>query len=407
MHDDLWCAALVLDDGSAKVALVALDLLELDYAVDAACREAVSRQTGLEPDSVLLNCSHTHSGPSTCVLDALGAKDEEYVQQVPALVADAVAAAIDRLAPATIRYGEAPAAIGVNRRQLDADGVAQFGKNREGLADDLMRVVEVRCDGRTEAILFHHACHGTVLGGDNLLISGDWPGAAARVVGETHPGATPLFLQGCGGQINPDRETHGFEEVERIGRLAAETVESALGDAREFDAGPLGFGLVSISLPVQDPPDEAGAEASVREAAAELKQAAQDGKHAYALRTLRTLIERRSERLTWARGEKRCERIPFVVQGLKIGELAIVGLSGEVFYEFAQAIVERSPFGLTFALGYSNGCACYIPTAEAVGQGGYETDQSFYWYGVPPIAPEAGDQMVDAAVKALNGLHAS
>ena len=404
VHDDLWCAALVLDDGSTKVAIIALDLLELDYEVDAACREAVSRETGLEPDSVLLNCSHTHSGPSTCILDALGAKDEEYVRRLPGLVAEAVAKAVDGLVPATARYGEAPLGIGVDRRQLAADGSVQFGKNRKGVRDDRMRVVEIRCDGRTGAILFHHACHGTVLGGDNLLISGDWAGAAARAVGEIYPRATPLFLQGCGGQINPDQDAGTFEEVERIGKLAAEAVERALADTREFDAAPLGFDLVRLALPVQDPPDAAAAEADVREAEAELSKAVQNDKHAYTLRTLRTLIERRSERLAWARGERRCEGVPFVVQGLRMGELGIMGLSGEVFYEFGQAIVERSPFPWTLALGYSNGCACYVPTRKAIEQGGYETDQSFCWYGVPPISPEAGAEIVEAAVGLLQNL---
>jgi hypothetical protein len=77
-------------------------------------------------------------------------------------------------------------------------------------------------------------------------------------------------------------------------------------------------------------------------------------------------------------------------------------VSGEAFFEFSQAIRERSPFAHSWVLAYTNGCTCYVPTREAFAQGGYEAEDSFAWYGVPPLAPAAGEKMVEVAAQLLD-----
>jgi hypothetical protein len=39
-------------------------------------------------------------------------------------------------------------------------------------------------NGQTIALLFCHACHPTTHGGENLLFSAEWPGAAVAAVEE-------------------------------------------------------------------------------------------------------------------------------------------------------------------------------------------------------------------------------
>ena len=75
-----------------------------------------------------------------------------------------------------------------------------------------------------------------------------------------------------------------------------------------------------------------------------------------------------------------------------------------MFFEFAQEIEARSPFRHTLVLGVSNGCTCYIPTRQAFAEGGYEAKDSFRWYGIPPLAPHAGEVMAAAAIRMLNDL---
>ena len=70
------------------------------------------------------------------------------------------------------------------------------------------------------------------------------------------------------------------------------------------------------------------------------------------------------------------------VMALKIGDVAIVGLPGEMFNEFGIYIKENSPFKNTLVMGLTNGSYHYFPTEVSFTQGpegfkpmitGYET----------------------------------
>lgn len=420
VHDDLWAHALVLDDGARRVALLALDLLGTDLELDALFRQAVSQAAETPPDHLLLNFSHTHAGPVTGLarLGGMGAIQRDYLDALPELLGRAAAQAAARLAPARLRYGAAPARVGINRRERRENGQIVIGRNPQGLVDDEMRALLVESsDGEPIAILFHHACHGTTLGGNNLLITAEWMGAASARLRE-HYGAPPLFLQGCAGQTNPDASEATFEEMERLGALAYHAIVRALSASRPLEATPLGAVKEEIALPLQDPPPVEIAAAELARAEREAAEARQvprqsrdggpsglaTGAHPYWVRALESLIPKARETLELSRQGATGLTLPFVVQALALGELALVGLSGEVFLEFAHHIVRDSPFPNTWVLGYSNGCQGYVPTREALAEGGYEGADSFRWYGTLPLAPEAGEVMVEAAVRMLNQL---
>ena len=58
-HDPLFAKALVLDDGTTRVAIVTTDLV----GTNAEMKRRVSERTGIPPERLLLCASHTHSGP--------------------------------------------------------------------------------------------------------------------------------------------------------------------------------------------------------------------------------------------------------------------------------------------------------------------------------------------------------
>jgi hypothetical protein len=399
LHDDLWCRALVLDDGARRVGLVTLDVLGVDFELDAAIREAASAE--VPADHLLINCSHTHAGPSTTDLDRRVAADHGYLSQLPGRVAAVVAEAISRLAPAVLRYGSTPARIGINRRERTPDGRITIGRNPAGLVDEEIRAVRVEApSGNPLAVVFHHACHGTTLGGENRIISGDWMGAACTCL-KQRTGVPALFLQGCAGQTNPDASERTFEEVARLGETACEAVLRALDAAEPMSGEPLAAVRERIALPLQDPPDPEQARTGLARAEGAVAQARVEGAHAYWVRSLESCLPLARRIVELADQGATGLTLPFAVQAVRVGELALVGLSGEVFLEFAHQIAAASPFPHTWALGYSNGCECYVPTAEAFAEGGYEAEDSFRWYGTLPLAPQAGEEMVAAAARVL------
>ena len=81
----------------------------------------------------------------------------------------------------------------------------------------------------------------------------------------------------------------------------------------------------------------------------------------------------------------------------KLGDLALVGLPGEMFCEFGLEIKEKSPAKHTIVVGLANDAIGYIPTIEAFAQGGYEPTP-----GACKFAPGLGEKLTASALKQLN-----
>jgi neutral ceramidase len=95
VDEPLLAQALVLDDGSRRLALVATDLLWMPRHVAEAARRRVAALTGIPAEAVLLNASHNHSAPvllaPASVRAAVGTEGlEGYAAALPDRLAGAV-----------------------------------------------------------------------------------------------------------------------------------------------------------------------------------------------------------------------------------------------------------------------------------------------------------------------------
>ena len=87
----------------------------------------------------------------------------------------------------------------INRRARDVEGPAFLGLNPDGPVDRSVGLIRLdKADGSPLALIANYPMHGTVLGPNNKLISGDGPGAGADYV-EGKLGAPMLYIQGAAG----------------------------------------------------------------------------------------------------------------------------------------------------------------------------------------------------------------
>ena len=101
VHDPLYAKAIVLDDGTTKLAIVALDLGSISAENTANVKERVKSATGIE--NVLLVASHTHSAPRAT--KNFSSAEASWVSQANQKIADAIITAAGNLQPARIGVG--------------------------------------------------------------------------------------------------------------------------------------------------------------------------------------------------------------------------------------------------------------------------------------------------------------
>ena len=404
VHDDLYARAIVLrNEAGQECAIVALDLCMLPGWVAARVRELICAQSPLQPEQVLVAATHTHAGPIT--IGIFGEEpDKVYLSEVAATAAGAVLDAYRNTVPAVVGFARGCAEEPVNNRRLrTADGVLHM--NWEGL--DPQDVAEVlgptdpeiaimRVDtpeGKPLATLINYALHPAILAGDNWLISADWPGYAIGVI-EKLRGGMGLFLNGGTGNINhinykrPEQK-RGFYEAERLGTIVGcAAMEGLLVAEQTTDEATIQCAHRTVTVEGRHVSDEQVAEARALLAAhtGPLLEAATDGA---------------PDALFASELVKLAERGAFTrdleVQMLRIGDAAFFTFPGEVFVEYQLQVKQRNPLAHTFFVGYANDYQGYVPTPEALEQGGYEA-RPMSW---SQFGPDTGQQLVDGALGLL------
>ncbi len=389
VHDELTATALVLAFGEKKIALVALDLLAInEFIVDRVRAEL----PGIE---AFLCCSHTHSGPIAYADEKSPRLNREYIEALVANIVAAVNEAKGKLSPARLEYHQSEAGIAINRREQMPDGRFEIGRNPQGVVDKSVQLVSVlsapgpssaegagvRAEVRI-ATLVNYACHGTVLGPDNLLVSADWIGAMRAKV-EAELGGLVLFIQGATANLNPDMDWHSptaFQTMQAEGESVAASVLTVLRQRGEsLPVECLGVERAEVWLPLETavtsphPPKK-------EYRAPLLKMAGLPGWLGFAVDYLLSVRYPWKPRLAARAG---FWQVPMRIGVAKLGDLALVAYGAEVFTEIGLAVKAASPAKFTLFASLSDGCVSYLPTAAAHVEGGYEVDTAPYAYRYP------------------------
>jgi neutral ceramidase len=402
IHDPLLAQALVLENAEGKrAAVVSVDLIALTNEQVAQIRRLVRQWTGIPPQRLLLNCSHTHSAPAIGELTApwMGIPDSTYLDIAVRKIASVVKMASESLREVRLLCGASECRIGINRRQKTPQGIT-LGQNPQGVTDPQVDVLAfATSDGEWKAVLFAYACHPVVLGDSNYAVSADYVGYARKFLRQTLS-APALFLQGCAGNINP-RERGTFAIAEKLGRELAGSVLIALGSAAPIEDDRLDGATAIIKLPLQPPPDAHTLRRWRQEHLTRAREAEKAGRMGEA-RWRRCEAEWAAKVLKAMRAKTLPAHEPIALQVLRLGDVAFAAIASETFAEIGLTLRQQSPFEFTIPLGYTNGCIGYLPTAAAYEEGGYEVATAFKFYGrLLMHAPESERLVTDWLLRQL------
>ncbi|MFH1920119.1 MAG: neutral/alkaline non-lysosomal ceramidase N-terminal domain-containing protein [Planctomycetota bacterium] len=362
--NDLYAKAMAIDDAEGhRAVLITIDQCVLRAREAKALFERITGRTGLARGQVLLNFSHTHSGPLIGVSDLnrypmpdeIRKRTEQYTAKLMDQLADVAAAALADLKPARLSWGVGQADFVMNRRTYDESGAYRgMGPNPDKYADRNVPVLRVdEPDGKMRAVLFGCACHAVTLTSDNIKLSGDYPSFAQESIEKRHPGVQAMFVQGCGADANSHPRGGPEQEqiVRRQGESLAAEVSRGAGGKLQLVRGPLPVEFAEVDLPLEPVPS--------RECLQKM-----GGAQAYNARRMLAALDRNESLPT-------CHTAPLAVW--QFGEdLTLVGISCETVSAYVPLVEKALGPGRLWIAGYSNEIDGYLPDAAIVAEGGYE-----------------------------------
>jgi len=370
VHDPLSARAVAFEQNGKHLVLVSTDFIGFYGGTAEAFRKTIMEACRLEPSELFLSAIHTHSAPAPSLDSSKGHTNNiEYTKLLESKLVAVVQDAISRVVPVQIGTGSGVSPVGVNRREVisgkDGKSRIRLGRNPNLITDREVQVLKIAHTENSDlnAVVFAYATHSTSLGGKNYFISGDVHGLAEQFI-EKYRGNEFIAsaFAGASGNIDPwfrvlpeFKSGNGWiPEPVLLGTMLGEEVVTVFNGIQKLSAS----GPVKTAFKTIDLPGKPGDEDQV---------------------STNTLIT------------------PLNVTVGRVGDVAFVGLGGEIFNEIGKAIKIASPFSTTFIITHCNGAAGYLPAESNYAEGGYEVECSHF-------APSASEKVIQEVVQMLGCL---
>jgi neutral ceramidase len=385
----IYAKALAIEDGrKGRVVFVSTDIIGFPRSVAEEIAIAALKKYKLERSQLVLNSSHTHSGPvvwpnlATMYLfsNEEKAKVEAFTRKLVGQVTDVIGAALSNLKPSQVEYDLGEAKFGMNRRKPTPEGIKN-SPHPEGPTDHTVPTLRVRdSDQKLVATLFGYSCHNTTMTGEFYDIGGDYAGFAQAEVEAKLPGTIAMFVTACAGDQNPYPRSSKANAVAH-GHELAESVIAASKRKGEVLKGRIRSRHQLIDLPFQS--------FGRNDFEQELKSSNQ-------------FAVRRAQAMIAAIDSRNISRdLPYPIQAIQLGQASIVTMGGEVVVDYCLRLRRETGKTKLFVMGYSNDVMCYIPTKKQVEEGGYEANESFLYYGQPAPLKGEIEELIIGKIKAL------
>jgi neutral ceramidase len=375
VHDHLFHRIVAMDDGTTQFYLISTDICLYSPSVYDKVTGEIEQQTGIKPLQIWWTTTHTHAapelGPPGLGSVFMGERYEhdhntEYSAWAENKLIEGVKEARAKLEPARLGVGWGMANANINRRARDEDGPAFLGLNPDAPTDRRIGLLRLeKADGSLLALIANYAMHGTVLGDENKIISGDAPGIVADYV-EEKLGAPMLYINGAAGNMAPIYTVYPDFETGHLSQFRVLLGDKIIAAYRQMGPATSDVRLTLGGTIVETPrkPD--------------MGWAKDLGKYT------RTTS-----------GGQNLVLLP--VRFLRINnDIAIWSAPIELFCEIAMHVRDVSPFPYTFYFGYANGWLAYLPTKAEFAYGGYEPKTS-------PFTDQAEGDLTRAVASYLQG----
>lgn len=190
VHDSIYVRAMVIENGSARVAVVTADLLIMPPTVTKVL-EAKLPSIGFSLNNTYLSATHSHNSIGNWSEGATKIIYGDYEDSVVQFIADGIVRSIERatrnLLPSQLKSGAIAIPQAVQNRLNDG-----------GPEDPFLRAVEVHRSDSSKLVLVSYAAHATCLSQGTFELSRDYPGMLVDEL-EANDYEFAMFLAGSVG----------------------------------------------------------------------------------------------------------------------------------------------------------------------------------------------------------------
>ena len=361
--DPLWAKGVVIQDGSKRYVLCALDWCGVGGSVHTLFRRRLAEAVRTPIANVVVQSVHQHTAPY------VDGDAYELLRKLPnppllmsraalngiaSRMAASAADAVDRMQPFdSVGFGSAQAeSIASARRIVTPDGklVIRFStgaKNPamaelpEGDIDRTLRTVTLARDGKPIVRMHCYASHPQTFCCDGR-VTADFVGAAREEI-ENREDVPQIWFAGCGGDVTVGKYNDGSDAARAALKVRLTRALRAASAATEFSpARSLTWRTEGLRLPPRTSVDQPT--------------------DAYRSAILEAFRNRRE---------------PIQVSSLHLGAAQILFLPGEPMLEFSRYARTLAEDREVVATGYGDISPGYLCTDEAHRQGGYEPSASY------------------------------
>jgi hypothetical protein len=324
VHDPIMARAVVFADGKTKIAIVSVDLVGLFLPFVEDVRKQLP---GF--GYVLVSSTHNHEGPDTLGLwgpnSLQSGVDPDYMKKVVKGIVSAVQKADQARQPVQARIGTAKAP------DLLHDGRLPIVKHDELVALQFL-------DGTKNAgIVVQWNCHPETLDSRNTELSADYVCATVAYLKEKYRCPVVYLTGTVGGLMTslrvPVQDEKGnqlkdgtFEKTERYGRLVGQLAEKALAAGKAVRLAPIAARTATLFLPMDNKFYQLGWKLGVLDRQAYIWSGDPTKADAVKDKTMKDRPAVRTE-----------------IGYLKLGELEVAAIPGEIYPELVLGKVQDPP----------------------------------------------------------------
>jgi hypothetical protein len=368
IHDPIIAKALLLKDDDKKYAIVTIDILGLPSNVKPDLLKRIAGK-GWSSENIMLLPSHSHG---SLEMAAINSKNVFGVPQIGIFQSELLDFIIEKLEKLILEADQNYHEVKIGTSSAKLDGL---NRNRRGdkLVDNELTVTRVDlANGLPLAALVNWTAHPTFIGGDDMLVSAEWPGYLQTELEKSiGSGVTVMYYNGAEGDQSPVYRGQGgaYEKIQGYGKIIAEKAFDVYKTIQPKTENQLAFKYQIIDLPEQvahpDFMETGGAEYGLNE------------------QTVKVIMD--------ALGPKSVG-----LGSVRIGDFILVGIPGELVAELGIKIkqsLKNDEIKHVAIGGLANEWISYILTEdEYVNGGGYESSVSFY-------GPKLGEIITNNVIK--------